>query len=161
MNSREALNCISQKLADGVPKHVIFQELLPKITFKGDLLAYIAQIPDLEARQKYRSLNYFLLSTLIFLFILHSIIIFLTIPNIRLEHTPWLVMFGFGFFLIPMFLLFIIWLVARFRSPEGAWRQMAPRRFELRCDPSFLKAGYSTRRALTSLPAPAAKNDPW
>jgi hypothetical protein len=44
------------KLADGVPKHVIFQELLPKITFKGDLLAYIAQIPDLEARQKYRSL---------------------------------------------------------------------------------------------------------
>jgi hypothetical protein len=116
MNRKEALRYISEKIETGVPKHVIFKELSAAIPYKEDLLLYLAQVPDLENRKKYRNTNNVLLAVLVLLFLMQLSLSILIYLNIKSEHIAWLMLGGFGYTLLPILLLFTIIEVWRFRG---------------------------------------------
>ncbi len=66
MDQKEALKIIVQKLEKGQSKKEVFNELLPKVKYKSDLIKYLAMVPDQEDRIKYKKLNLLLFSLLCF-----------------------------------------------------------------------------------------------
>jgi hypothetical protein len=116
MERKEALEYISSKINEGQSKQQIYQDLLPKIRYKTDLISYFSEIPDPNARNRNKKLNTF------FLFLLFGIIIFQLIISIRIARAttstliPWYALGGFSYFLAPIFLIFFlknIWNFAR------------------------------------------------
>jgi hypothetical protein len=92
MDRKEALNYIAIKLKDGQTKNAIYRELLPKVPYKSDLLACMAEIPDLQAMRQIKSLNTALIVIISILIILQSIEAVLIFHNAEAIHIPWLVL---------------------------------------------------------------------
>jgi len=52
MERKETVEYISSKINEGQLKQQIYRDLLPKIRYKTDLLAYISEFPDLKSRNQ-------------------------------------------------------------------------------------------------------------
>ncbi len=109
MNQKEALKIISQKLGTGQSKQEVFNELLPKIQFKADLIKYLAMVPNYEDKIKYRNLNLLLFLLLCFCAISKFIIALLILSNISLIALPFA-------FLVPIITIWFAVSVWNFRG---------------------------------------------
>jgi len=108
MERKEALQYITAKLNEGIPKHVIYDELLSKVRYKEDLLSYISEVPDNDVRAALRTQNQILLGLLVFLLVLNALNVVGIVMKARTEHMPWLILGGWISLLAPLFLVFII-----------------------------------------------------
>lgn len=109
MNQKEALKTISQKLGTGQSKQEVFNELLPKIQFKSDLIKYLAMVPNYEDKIKYRNLNLLLFLLLCFCAISKFVIALLILSRISLIALPFA-------FLVPIITIWFAVFVWNFRG---------------------------------------------
>lgn len=108
MERKEALEYITVKLNEGIPKHTIYKELLTKVPYKDDLLSYISEVPDAETSSALKMQNRILIGIMVFLFILNTLNIIGILITVKTEHLPWLILGGWLYILVPIFLVFII-----------------------------------------------------
>ena len=117
MKRAQVLNYIRKRLVAGASKSEVFEELRTQISFRQDLLSYLAEVPDNAVREKYKKANLLLfLLILLMAFAKFAIGVFL-FSNLTKESIPWLVFKGFGLYLFaPFVLVFFAVLVSKFRG---------------------------------------------
>ncbi len=115
MERKEALQCIVTKLNERIPKHVIYNELLSKVPYKNDLLLYISDIPDADTSSALKTQNRILIGLLVFLFVLNILDIIAILMAAKSENTPWFILVGWIYILVPLLLVFTIKDIKNFR----------------------------------------------
>jgi hypothetical protein len=108
MERKEALQYITAKLNEGIPKQVIYRELLSKIASKEDLLSYISEVPDAETRSRVISQNRILVGLLVFLLVINALYAVVIVIKAKAENIPWLILGGWAYILVPFFLMLVI-----------------------------------------------------
>lgn len=115
MERKEALQYIVTKLNERIPKHVIYNELLSKVPYKNDLLIYISDIPDTDTSSALKTQNRILIGLLVFLFVLNILYIIAILMKAKAENTPWFILGGWAYILVPLVLVFTIKDIKNFR----------------------------------------------
>jgi hypothetical protein len=61
MKRGQALKYINDRLMEGASKAEVLEEIRGDVPFRTDLLSYLAEVPILRLREKYRKINIILL----------------------------------------------------------------------------------------------------
>ena len=122
MERKESLEYITRKLNEGIPRYIIYKELLAKVPYKDDLLSYISEVPDVDTRSALKTLNRILIGITVFLFILNTLNIIGILITVKTEHIPWFIMGGWFYILVPLLLVFIIKEIKDYR--RNGYRQL-------------------------------------
>lgn len=117
MKRREIRRHIAARLKQGIPKNVIYQELLPNVP-KDDLLAYISESPDAATRFELRTKNRVLIAILLFELTVNVVKAAPIIRGARSINTPWFYFDGWIYLFVSAFLPLTINDIRRFR-PNG------------------------------------------
>jgi hypothetical protein len=115
MERKEALQYIATKLNEGIPRHVIYNELLSKVPYKNDLLSYISEVPDADTISALKTQNRILIGLLVCLFVLNTLNIIAIVIKAKTENIPWFILGGWLYILVPLFLVFIIKEIKNYR----------------------------------------------
>ena len=117
MKRAQALKYISERFAAGVSKSEVFEELRSQISFRQDLLSYLAEVPDNAVRERYKKANLFLFLLILFMAFAKFAIGGFVFLNLTKESIPWIVFKGFGLYIFaPFVLVFFAVLVFKFRG---------------------------------------------
>ncbi|MDO9264116.1 MAG: hypothetical protein Q7U02_09125 [Desulfosalsimonadaceae bacterium] len=109
MEKKEALSVISEKLAEGQSKQEIYTALLSKVSFKSDLMQYLAMVPTQEDRIKCNRLNKTLFYLLMAITVLRLLVAALILCQISLLAVPLAV-------IVPFLSFYFALAVYRFRG---------------------------------------------
>ena len=118
MKRKAALRYITSKLNEGIPKHVIYRELLSKVFNKEDALSYISEVPDTAIRAALKKQNRILIGLLVFLLVLNAFNSMAIVMHFKTEYIPWLIFGGGLYLLAPLYLVAIIKMVKDYRRNE-------------------------------------------
>jgi len=113
---KEALDYITAKLDEGIPKHIIYRDLLSKFTSKDELLAYVSEVPDVRIRTELQTKNNILITILCLVLIINTLYVAAyVVMGTKAQIIPWLLLGGWAYILVPFFLLCIISEIRKFR----------------------------------------------
>ena len=122
MKRGQALKYINDRLMEGTSKAEVLEEIRGDVSFRTDLLSYLAEVPILRLRKKYRKINIILFALLLVITATKFVTGGLVLLNSKAEFIPWFIFKGFGLFILaPFVLMYFTVMIFKFRG--SAYRQ--------------------------------------